>query len=85
MSFLGVDPESGRYVMRTFDNGGFYREYAVTVDGSRWTITGATERAEVTFSDDSRRQTIRWEWKPAGRWVPLCDRVAERRDWRCGG
>lgn len=40
LSLLGVDPETGRYVMRTFDNGGFHRQYELTVDGSRWTITG---------------------------------------------
>ncbi len=80
LSFLGVDPETGRYVMYTFDNGGFHRQYELTVDGSRWTIAGATERAEIMFSEDNRKQTIRWEWKPAQAWVPLCDRVAERHD-----
>ena len=80
LSVLGVDPDTGGYVLRTFDNGGFHRQYDVTVDGDRWTISGATERAEITFSADNRRQTIHWEWKPAGTWVPLCDRVAERHD-----
>ncbi|MGC7100484.1 DUF1579 family protein [Amycolatopsis lurida] len=80
LSLLGVDPETGGYVMRTFDNGGFHRQYDLTSDGNRWTISGATERAEITFSEDNRRQTIRWEWKPARTWEPLCDRVAERHD-----
>lgn len=66
--------------MRTFDNGGYHRRYELTVDGNRWTITGDTERAEITFSDDNRGQTICWEWKPERTWLPLCDRVAERHD-----
>jgi RNA polymerase sigma factor (sigma-70 family) len=77
LSVLGVDPETGRYVMRTFDNGGYHRQYELTVDGNRWTITGATERAEITFSDDNRRQTIRWEWKPAN--APVDTR--DHRGW----
>ncbi|AXB43914.1 DUF1579 family protein [Amycolatopsis albispora] len=80
LSLLGVDPSTGGYVVRTFDNGGFYRQYELTADGNRWTITGDTERAEITFSEHNRRQTIHWAWKPAGTWVPLCDRVAERHD-----
>src|SRR5918998_6138926 len=36
LSLLGVDADTGGYVLRTFDNGGFYRHYDLTVDGSRW-------------------------------------------------
>lgn len=79
LSLLGVDPE-GRYVARTFDNLGYYRHYDVTVDDRTWTLTGATERATIVFSDDDRRQTVVWEWKPGDAWLPLCDRVAVRTD-----
>lgn len=80
LSLLGVDPDTGRYEMRSFENHGYYKPYELTVDGDRWTITGATERAEIIFSDNNRRQTIHWDWKPGNTWEPLCDRIAERND-----
>lgn len=80
LAVMGVDPESGEYFSRGFENHGFYRDYRMTVDGKQWRIDGATERATITFSDDDRRQDIRWEWKPEDRWLPLCDRVAVRVD-----
>lgn len=79
-SVLGIDPASGDYFARTFENHGFYRHYRLAVDGQTWTLTGGTERARFKFSDDNRRQTIIWEWKPSNRWLPLCDRVAVRAD-----
>jgi hypothetical protein len=41
-----------------------------------------TERRSVriAFSADGRPQTITWEWRPKGQWLPLCDRVAYRED-----
>ena len=80
LSVMGVDPESGAWFARSFENHGFYRDYPVTRDGKVWTFAGETERATVTFSDDDRTQTIAWEWKPEGAWLPLCDRVATRID-----
>lgn len=80
LSVLGVDPTSGRYFARTFENHGFYRHYELTVDGDRWTVIGEHERATITFGDDDRTQTIVWEWKPDDRWLPLCDRTATRTD-----
>jgi hypothetical protein len=68
----------GRYFARTFENHGFYRRYDVTVDGNVWTFSGETERARIEFSDDGRRQTITWEWRPKDLWLPLCDRVATK-------
>ena len=65
---------------RSFEPNCLPREYAVSRDGKVWTLSGDTERATITFSDDDRTQTIVWEWKPADRWLPLCDRVAKRID-----
>ena len=62
------------------DNGGCFRKYQLTVNGSRWSITDATERADITFSDNNRKQTVHGDWKPTDTRVPLCDRVAIRRD-----
>jgi hypothetical protein len=80
LSVMGVDPETGEYFARCFENHGFYRHYRVARDGRVWTLSGQTERATITFSDDGRTQTIAWEWKPKGEWLPLCDRVATRVD-----
>lgn len=80
LSIMGVDPESGGYFARGFENHGYYRNYDLLVDGRVWTLTGKTERARIEFSADGRNQTIVWEWKPADKWLPLCDRIATRRD-----
>ena len=80
LSVMGVDAENGAWFARSFENHGFYRDYPVTREGKVWTFSGETERATITFSDDDRTQTIAWEWKPQGTWLPLCDRVATRID-----
>jgi hypothetical protein len=80
LSVMGVDSEKGGYFSRAFENHGFYRHYDVTVDGKVWKLSGDTERATITFSSDNRTQTIVWEWKRNGKWLPLCDRVAVRTD-----
>jgi hypothetical protein len=77
---LGVDARTGKYVARSFENHGFYRHYEVECDGRAWTFSGEFERARIVFSTDGRQQTITWEWRPADRWLPLCDRVAVRED-----
>jgi hypothetical protein len=80
LSVLGVDPQTGRSFARSFENHGFYRHYDVAVDGQVWTFSGEFERARIAFSADGRTQTITWEWRPKGQWLPLCDRVAHRED-----
>ena len=75
---MGVDARTGRHFARTFENHGFYRHYEVVVEGKVWTVTGETERARIQFSEDGKTQTITWEWRPGGQWLPLCDRVARR-------
>ncbi len=80
LGIMAVDQDSSRYVLRTFENHGFYREYNVTVGGRVWTISGPTERARIEFSSDGRTQTHTWEWRPQDRWLPLCDRTAVRED-----
>ena len=78
LSVMGWDDDAGRYFARTFENHGFYRHYEVTVEGNVWAIIGKTERARIEFSQDGRRQTISWEWRQQGAWLPLCDRVATK-------
>ena len=80
LSILSVDARTGRYVARSFENHGFYRHYDVAVDGRIWTLTGESERARIELSPDDATQTITWEWRPKGQWLPLCDRIAVRED-----
>jgi hypothetical protein len=80
LSIMGVDAQTGRYFARSFENHGFYRNYVVERDGNVWTLTGDTERARIELRNGNREQVITWEWRPKGRWLPLCDRVATRID-----
>ena len=64
----------------SFENHGHLRTYELTQEGNTWTLSGPTERARITFSEDNRSQDIVWEWKPEDQWLPLCDRTAVRVD-----
>jgi hypothetical protein len=76
LSVMGVDPEKNEYFARSFENHGFFRLYKVKKAGRTWIFDGATERAHIEFSEDSKKQSITWEWLKDGKWLPLCDRVA---------
>ena len=78
LSIMGVEPDTDAYFARTFENHGFYRHYALSVDGRTWLLEGETERARTVFDDDGITQTITWEWLRDGKWLPLCNRVATR-------
>lgn len=80
LSIMGVDPATGAYFARAFENHGFYRHYDLTVKGKVWHLLGETERARIEFGEDDRTQMIVWEWKPKEKWLPLCDRTAVRTD-----
>jgi hypothetical protein len=80
LSIMGVDPDTSAYFARCFENHGYYRHYVVTRDGVTWQLSGEHERASITFSDNDRTQTIVWEWRPQGKWLPLCERIATRED-----
>ena len=78
LSVMGVKPDTDNYIARTFENHGFYRHYALSVDDRTWLLEGETERARTVFSADGNTQTIAWDWLRDGKWLPLCDRVATR-------
>jgi hypothetical protein len=80
LTVMGVDAQTGRLFARCYQSHGYERCYDVRVDGRRWTFDGATERALIDFSADGRSQRIVWEWKPRGRWLPLCERTSVRVD-----
>jgi hypothetical protein len=78
LSVFGVDPDEKSHFARTFENHGFYRHYALSVDGRTWWLEGETERARTVFNAVGSTQTIAWEWLRDGKWLPLCDRIARR-------
>lgn len=81
LGVISYDGDTQRYVSRSFENHGNYRNYAVKRDGDTWTFEGETERARYDFSRDGRTCVIKWEFKPDGKtWQPLCDRTAKRVD-----
>lgn len=85
LSVMGVDPSDKGYIARTFENNGFYRHYALSVDNRTWLLEGETERARTVFNAEGDTQTIVWEWLRDGKWLPLCDRVARRVDMASAG
>jgi len=80
LSVMGVDPDTGEYFARSFENHGFYRNYRLARQDNVWTLIGETERAKIEFADGDRSQIITWEWTPNGEWLPLCDRTAVRAE-----
>jgi hypothetical protein len=78
LSIMGVEPGDKGYFARTFENHGFHRHYALSVDDRTWLLEGETERARTVFDAGGNTQTITWEWLRDGKWLPLCDRVAAR-------
>ena len=80
LSILGVDPETGAYFARSFENRGFYPLYQIERVGNVWTLAGDTERARVGFEDNGRTQNIAWEWRRSDGWLPPCDHIPARVD-----
>lgn len=78
LSIMGVETGGEGHFARTFENHGFYRHYALSLDGRTWLLKGETERARTVFDAEGNTQTITWEWLRDGKWLPLCDRVATR-------
>ena len=78
LSIMGIEPGDKGYFARTFENHGFYRHYALSVENRTWLLEGDIERACTVFGSDGNTQTITWEWLRDGKWLPLCDRVARR-------
>lgn len=76
MAVIGFDTQEGVYVVHAFENHGHANRYTMLRDDRTWKLTGERERATIEFSEDGRRQTVRWEWRPFDdAWLPLCDRT----------
>ena len=75
-AIIGYDALAGEFVVHAFENHGFANRYALRRENRTWTLSGERERATIEFSEDGRRQTVRWEWRPFDdQWLPLCDRT----------
>jgi hypothetical protein len=61
VSIMGVEPDDKGHFARTFENHGFYRHYALSVDGRTWLLEGENELARTVFSADGNTQTITCE------------------------
>jgi hypothetical protein len=75
LSIMGVELGDIGHFARTFENHGFYRHSALSVDGRTWLLEGPTERARTVFDAEGSTQAITWEWLRDGKWLPLCDRA----------
>ena len=58
VSVMGVEVGGNDCFARTFENHGFYRHYALSVDGQAWMLEGKTERARIVFAGNGNTQTI---------------------------
>jgi hypothetical protein len=72
---VGVDPERGGYVQHYFDSRNVTRLYAMTFDGTRWTLTRESpdfspfefaQRYVGTFEDEGRVIRGAWEIRHPG-------------------
>lgn len=76
---VGYDEAEGGFFTRMFDNGGNHPQYVAAVQGNLWTFAEEETRATITFSGDTNRMDVKWEWRQGdGEWLPLCDRTANR-------
>lgn len=79
LGVMSYDAAKDSYASRSFENHGYFRKYAVSVDGDVWSFSGKSERARIEFADRGKTQIINWEWRQQGAaWLPLCDRTAVR-------
>jgi ketosteroid isomerase-like protein len=78
MAVYGHDPKEG-YSAAFYDNAGNHPRYRVSIEGSRWTLTGEAQRAVFEFSRDSETMKIHWDLRQGGGdWQAMCDLSARR-------
>jgi hypothetical protein len=78
-SMLGVDEANGALFALNFDNLGYERRYALSIEGGVWQFVGQLERAKLVFGQDGRSYEERWELSKDGQqFVPLCEMHATK-------
>ena len=58
MEILAVEPDSGRYVTRSYDADGSMNDFVAELDGQNWRLTGEEQRFSGAFG-----QRLEGEWK----------------------
>jgi hypothetical protein len=78
-SILGIDEDSGALFARHFDNLGYERKYALSIESGVWRFVGRFERAVLVFGQDGMSYEERWELSKDGvEFVPLCEMRATK-------
>lgn len=78
MEILAVDPDSGRYVTRSYDADGSMNDFTAELDGQNWRLTGEEQRFSGAFSPDGQRLDGEWEQRGDAGWTGLM-RVSLRK------
>ena len=80
MMVFSYDDQQPSHFVRFFDNGGFSRLYAVTIEARAWQLAGKLERARIEFSED--RSSARYYWErtqdDGKSWMALCEFIATK-------
>lgn len=64
LEIIGYDPGAQGYVSRSYDDQGVVLDFACSLEGKRWRITGATMRFDGEFSAGGT--VLRGEWQQRG-------------------
>lgn len=78
MEVLAVEPETGRYVTRSYDADGSMSDFVAELDGRKWRLIGTEQRFSGAFSADGRQLDGEWEQRGDADWKPVM-RVALRK------
>ena len=71
MEVMGFDAAKQEFFARSFDDQGSTEQFAVALDGRRWTIVGKTTRFHGSFDAQKNRLSGLWEIKVGrARWQP---------------
>lgn len=79
MEILAVEPDTGRYLTRSYDADGSMNDFVAELDGNVWRLIGAQQRFSGTFSPDRQELAGGWEQRGAAGWTPLMRVVLRKR------
>jgi hypothetical protein len=78
-SLMGVEEDGEGLFARNFDNLGYERRYALSIERGVWRFVGRFERATLVFGQDGLSYEERWELSKDGeQFVPLCEMRATK-------
>jgi hypothetical protein len=79
IGIFACDAPDGPCAAQFYDNLGFARRYAASVDDDVLTLSGPRERATIALGDGGRTLAIRWDRSSDGvEWQPLCALMGTR-------